>query len=125
MKTVNLRYEKTLEVMKSKFFAILMPLSNVDEFKALLASVQKEHKKAKHVVYAYRVDEVTKSCDDQEPHGTAGRPLLELIHKRELNHVVIFVARYFGGVKLGAGKLLRTYLQSGIDVVNIAELIDL
>ncbi|MCF0107612.1 MAG: YigZ family protein, partial [Bacilli bacterium] len=46
-------------------------------------------------------------------------PILELLHKRELNNIVIFVARYFGGTKLGAGRLLRTYLQAGINVVNL------
>ena len=107
--------------MKSRFVAILLPLENADDFKELLKTIQKEHSKAKHVVYAYRVGEKSKSCDDREPKGTAGRPLLELLYKKELNNVVIFVARYFGGTKLGAGRLLRTYLQAGINVVNLLE----
>lgn len=118
---IEKRYDATIEVMKSRFVAILVPLNNVDEFKELLKTIQKEHPKAKHIVYAYRVGEKSKSCDDQEPKGTAGRPLLELLHKKNLNNVVLFVARYFGGTKLGAGRLLRTYLQAGINVVNLAE----
>lgn len=125
MKTVDKRYVKTLECMKSKFTCIVMPLSNADDFKPLLAAIKKEHSRAKHVVYAYRVGMASKSNDDGEPKGTAGRPLLELLHKKDLNNIVVFVARYFGGVKLGAGRLLRTYLQSGIDVLNEVELIDL
>ena len=125
MKTVKNKVTTLLEVNKSKFYAIIMPLNNVDDFKPLHEEVRKEYAKAKHVVYAYRVGEKSKSNDDQEPKGTAGRPLLELLHKKKLNNVVIFVARYFGGVKLGASRLLRTYLQSGINVINEAEIIEL
>ena len=99
-----------------------MHLDNLDEFKEMLKSLQKEHSKAKHIVYAYRINEKSKSCDDQEPKGTAGRPLLELLHKKNLNHVVLFVVRYYGGTNLGAGRLLRTYLQTGIEAVNKAAL---
>lgn len=118
---INRRYDSFLEVNKSKFYSILLPLSNVDDFKTLLTDIKKEHPKAKHVVYAYRVGMASKSNDDQEPKGTAGRPLLELLHKKDLNNCVIFVARYFGGTKLGASRLLRTYLQSGVNVVNLIE----
>ena len=118
---VEKRYDSFIEVNKSKFYAILMPLDNVDDFKNLLAEIKKEHKKAKHVVYAYRVGTASKSCDDQEPKGTAGHPLMELLYKKDLNNCVLFVARYFGGTKLGAGRLLRTYLQAGINVVDLLE----
>ena len=125
MFTVQEKATSLLEVNKSKFYAIVMPLNDVEEFKPMLEGVRKDHAKAKHVVYAYRVGDKSKSNDDQEPKGTAGRPLLELLHKKEMNNVVIFVARYFGGVKLGASRLLRTYLQSGIDVINKAMLIEI
>ena len=118
---VEKRYDSFIEVNKSKFYAILMPLNDVEDFKTLLVEVKKEHKKAKHVVYAYRVGTVSKSCDDQEPKGTAGHPLMELLYKKELNNCVLFVARYFGGTKLGASRLLRTYLQAGINVVSLLE----
>ena len=101
-----------------------MPLESVDEFKAKLKELEKEHSKAKHIVYAYKINEKTKSCDDQEPKGTAGRPLLELILKKNLNHVVIFVVRYYGGTNLGAGRLLRTYLQTGVEAINKAEIVE-
>lgn len=122
MRTVSEAYRASWEVNKSKFVAILLPLSDVSEFKDMLLTMKKEFAKAKHLVYAYRVNERSKSCDDQEPHGTAGRPLLELLYKREVNNVVIFVARYFGGVKLGASRLLRAYLQAGINVLDVAQL---
>lgn len=117
---INERFQCTTEVMKSKFIAILMPIDNPDNFKKELAKIQKEHSKARHVVYAYRIDGKTKSCDDREPKGTAGRPLLELLMKKDLNRVALIIVRYFGGTLLGAGRLLRTYVQSGVNVLKVA-----
>ena len=121
--TVKENYQQQIEVMKSKFIAYLLPLNSEEEFKIALANLRKEHKKARHIVYAYRVGMKSKSCDDGEPKGTAGHPLLELLYKKDINNVALLVVRYFGGTKLGAGRLLRTYLQAGIDVINKAELI--
>ena len=115
---------KQIEVMKSKFIAYLIPLKKEDDFKPYLANLRKEHKKARHIVYAYRVGMKSKSCDDGEPKGTAGHPLLELLYKKDLTDVALLVVRYFGGTKLGAGRLLRTYLQAGIEAVDSAQLIN-
>ena len=123
--TVKESYQQQNEVMKSKFIAYLLPLNNEEDFKPILANLRKEHKKARHIVYAYRTDMKSKSCDDGEPKGTAGHPLLELLYKKDINNVALLVVRYFGGTKLGAGRLLRTYLQAGIDAVNESELITL
>ena len=120
--TVKENYQTQIEVMKSKFIAYLLPLNKEEEFKPILANLRKEHKKARHIVYAYRVDMKSKSCDDGEPKGTAGHPLLELLYKKDINNVALLVVRYFGGTKLGAGRLLRTYLQAGVDVVNSSSL---
>ena len=123
--TVNKTYIKQIEVMKSKFIAYLFPLDNEESFKEILANLRKEHKKARHIVYTYRYNVKSKSCDDGEPKGTAGHPLLELLYKKDINNVALLVVRYFGGTLLGAGRLLRTYLQAGVDVVNESELIPL
>lgn len=112
-----------IEVMKSKFIAYLIPLNKEEDFKPILADLRKEHKKARHIVYAYRVGMKSKSCDDGEPKGTAGHPLLELLYKKDLVDVALLVVRYFGGTKLGAGRLLRTYLQAGINVVDSSTMI--
>ena len=117
---INQKYQTVTEVMKSKFIAILFPLDDPDAFKKELAKIQKEHSKARHIVYAYRIDQKTKSCDDREPKGTAGRPLLELLLKKDLNKAALIVVRYFGGTLLGAGRLLRTYVQSGVAVLKAA-----
>ena len=123
--TVNKNSFKQIEVMKSKFIAYVFPLNKEEEFKDILATLRKEHKKARHIVYAYRYNVKSKSCDDGEPKGTAGHPLLELLYKKDINNVALLVVRYFGGTKLGAGRLLRTYLQAGIDAINECELIPL
>ena len=117
---INEEFTVTITEMKSKFIAFAVPIKTVDEFKERLKSLQKEHHKAKHIVYAYKIGTITKSTDDGEPKHTAGRPLLELITKKDINNIAIIVVRYFGGVKLGASKLLRTYLNSGIEVLKKA-----
>ena len=123
MLIIKKQEEASIEVMKSKFIAYLIPLDKEEEFKPLLMALRKEHKKAKHIVYAYRIGMKSKSSDDGEPKGTAGHPLLELLHKKDLQNVALLVVRYFGGALLGAGRLLRTYLQAGIEVINKSELI--
>lgn len=123
MQTVTERFIKTTEMMGSKFVAILFPLNDDSLLKGILNDIKKEFNKARHYVYAYRVGQKSKSNDDSEPKGTAGRPLLELLHKKEMNNCAIVVVRYFGGTKLGAGRLLRTYVQSGVNVINVANLI--
>lgn len=117
---IKQRYQTVTEVMKSKFIAILFPIDDPDLFKKELAKIQKEHSKARHVVYTYRIGQKTKSCDDREPKGTAGRPLLELLMKKDLDKTALVVVRYFGGTLLGAGRLLRTYVQSGVSVIKEA-----
>lgn len=117
---IKQRYQTVTEVMKSKFIAILFPIDDPDLFKKELAKIQKEHSKARHVVYAYRIGQKTKSCDDREPKGTAGRPLLELLMKKDLDKTALVVVRYFGGTLLGVGRLLRTYVQSGVSVIKEA-----
>lgn len=124
MKTIEKTTQSNLEVMKSKFISILMPLENPDDFKIILKNLQKEHSKAKHIVYAYKVGNKSKSCDDREPKGTAGRPLMELLLRKELDNVALIVVRYFGGTKLGAGRLLRTYVQAGVNAINAADIVE-
>ena len=123
--SIQKTYTYLTEETKSKFLAYAIPLKNVEEFKPILNDIRKEHKKAKHVVYAYKVGMSSKSCDDQEPKGTAGRPMLELINKRNLDQIALVVVRYFGGVKLGASKLLRTYVTAANAALNAAELIEM
>ena len=110
--------ESLYEIKKSKFYAYSFEVDNIEEIKNVLEELKKEHKKAKHIVYAYKIDGIEKKYDDGEPSGTAGLPLYNIINKKDLNHILIVVVRYFGGIKLGAGGLLRAYNQAGSDVTK-------
>lgn len=120
MYEIHEEYTNTITEMKSKFIAYFIPFQDVESFKNRVKVIEKEHHKAKHVVYAYRIGVNSKSTDNGEPKGTAGRPLLELLNKKDIQNAAIIVVRYFGGTKLGASKLLRTYLNSGIEVLKKA-----
>lgn len=122
MYEIQEEYTNTIVEMKSKFIAFFIPFHDVESFKARVKLIEKEHHKARHVCYAYRIGTASKSTDNGEPKGTAGRPLLELLNKKDINNAAIIVVRYFGGTKLGASKLLRTYLNSGIEVIKKAGL---
>ena len=126
MTVLTIKEEKMLllENMKSKFYAHAFPCDDVEMFKKKLDELRKDNPKAKHFVYAYRIGVNSKSCDDKEPKGTGGRPILELLNKKNLNDIGIVVVRYYGGVQLGAGRLLRTYLNSAINVINECEIIE-
>lgn len=126
MNQLSISERKTVltEMMKSKFYATAIPIDSVESFKSELDKIRKDNPKAKHVIYAYRIGVNSKSCDDGEPKGTAGRPILEFLNKKNLNNTAIIVVRYFGGVQLGASRLLRTYLNSAINVINQCEFVE-
>ena len=110
-----------LEINKSRFIAYMIELSSLDEVKPFLEKLKKEHKKARHVCYAYvySVDKVLEKCsDDGEPKGTAGAPIMNVIKKRGCKNVLIAVVRYFGGIKLGAGGLVRAYSKTAGSLFN-------
>lgn len=114
-----------VEVLKSKFTAFVFPTTDINEFQLRLDQIRKANPKAKHIVYAYKIGASSKSTDDREPKGTAGRPLLELLNKKDLNDTAIIVVRYFGGSELGASRLLRTYVASAVIAINKAQLIEI
>lgn len=96
----------------SKFIAYTYPIGTVDEFKKILQQLKKEHPKAVHHCFAYRlgVDENNwRVSDDGEPSGTAGRPILGQIDSRQLANVLVVVVRYFGGTLLGVPGLINAY----------------
>lgn len=110
------------EIKKSQFISILLPLKTKDEYKDHLKNLMKTYPKATHYCYAYVFDEVRKSNDDGEPSGTAGKPILEVLLKHHLNKVLCVVIRYFGGIKLGAGGLLRAYVSGAVNVISKADI---
>lgn len=110
-----------LEISKSKFIAYKKELTSLEEVKAFLLQLKKEHKKARHICYAYvyKNEVISEKCsDDGEPGGTAGYPILNVIKKKNLTNVIVAVVRYFGGIKLGAGGLTRAYTKACAGVLN-------
>lgn len=103
---------------KSKFIAYYYEIDNEEEAKEILNELKREHKKARHIPFAYKVSNTARKSDDKEPHNTAGTPLFNIIEKNSLNNCFIAVVRYFGGIKLGAGGLLRAYNTAGIQVIR-------
>ena len=98
------------EVVKgSSFVAFVTPVKSVDDALARLNEVRGQHAEATHNCFAYRAGSDMRFSDDGEPGGTAGRPMLEVLQKRGLNFVLGVVTRYYGGVKLGTGGLVRAY----------------
>lgn len=122
--TIKEEKQGFVELNKSKFYSYAFPVDDVELFKTKLETLRKDNPKAKHIVYAYKIGTNSKSCDDKEPKGTGGRPILELLNKKNLTNVAIAVVRYFGGTELGAGRLLRTYLNSAVDAINKCEIIE-
>lgn len=108
----------TLEIKKSKFIAYYYEVDTTKEVEKILEELKKEHKKARHIPYAYKIDNNIKKSDDKEPSGTSGMPILNIIEKNSLNHTLIAVVRYFGGIKLGAGGLIRAYSNAAKEVIK-------
>lgn len=118
--TIKEEYEDKIEVSKSQFYSFLIPLSSEDEVPLLIKEKRMQFVKAKHVCYAYIFNSNYKYSDDGEPSGTAGKPLYELLNKNNLTNCILIVVRIFGGVLLGAGRLLRTYVESGLNSIKKA-----
>lgn len=115
------------EINKSKFYGIIIPINNIEEIPNILNNIKNEYKDATHYCYAYILDNIKRFNDDGEPGGTAGMPILNVLENNNLNHLLAVVVRYFGGIKLGAGGLVRAYTNSitnTLDKCNIIELIE-
>ena len=114
-------------IEKSTFIGYAKPIKTEEEAIEFVNEIKKKHKDATHNVWAYTVGKtmnIQRYSDDGEPQGTAGIPTLEVIKKEDLRDVVVVVTRYFGGVKLGAGGLVRAYTKGakiGIDAAKVIE----
>ena len=118
--TIKEEYEDKIEVSKSQFYSFLIPLNSEEEVPLLIKEKRMQFVKARHVCYAYIFNSNYKYSDDGEPSGTAGKPLYELLNKNNLTNCILIVVRIFGGVLLGAGRLLRTYVESGLNSIKKA-----
>lgn len=110
---------------KSRFLASVYPVSTTEEAEEIIEGLKKQYWDARHNCYAYVIGTVNEQCkcsDDGEPSGTAGKPMLEVLQKEEIKNVLVVVTRYFGGVLLGTGGLVRAYTQAtkeGLDQAKV------
>ena len=111
-------------IEKSKFIAYLHPCFSDEEYKTLIKEIKKKHYDANHVCSGFINDNIKRSSDDGEPSGTAGVPILSTLEKSNINHTAAFVVRYFGGIKLGAGGLIRAYTQAVSDAIKISHFVN-
>lgn len=127
MKTIKENSISKYEINKSIFICCLYKIKSINDVKNYLEEVKHTFKDATHYTYAYIIEDARKSSDDGEPGGTAGVPIMEVLLKHELDYVLCIVIRYFGGIKLGAGGLVRAYRKSatiGIDNCTLLSLVD-
>jgi len=119
----NSSYE--LEIKKSKFITKLYKVKTLEDVTNILSNIKNDYNDATHCCYAYIVNEHKKSSDDGEPGGTAGIPILQVLEKNNLNYVLCVVIRYFGGIKLGAGGLVRAYTKSASELIKNTSIVEL
>ncbi|WP_018922017.1 YigZ family protein [Salsuginibacillus kocurii] len=125
--TVKQFGEHEIVIQKSRFIAYLERVTTEAEAMDFIARIKKQHANATHNCSAYIIgenDEIQKANDDGEPSGTAGVPMLEVLKKRKLKDTAVVVTRYFGGIKLGAGGLIRAYGSStseGLNHIGVVE----
>lgn len=123
-KTISERCEARFVEKKSEFIGYLSPVKTEEEAIAFINEIRAMHRKARHNCYAYilRENRTARHSDDGEPSGTAGVPIYEVLRKEELCDVACVVTRYFGGIMLGAGGLVRAYTRGAKDAVYTAKI---
>lgn len=115
------------EIKKSKFIANVKRVNNEAEAKLFIEEISATHKKANHNCFAYLIgenDNIQRESDNGEPSGTAGVPILEVLKNNQLHDTIIVVTRYFGGIKLGAGGLIRAYSNSASQVIESVGIVE-
>ncbi len=125
--TVSQTASDSFTEKKSEFIGYIAPVKTNDEAVEFINKIKSIHRKARHNVYAYilRNDNITRYSDDGEPQGTAGIPVLDVLQKRGLTDVCVVVTRYFGGILLGGGGLVRAYSHTASLVCDAANIMDM
>ncbi len=129
MKTIEKFAQIEFEIKKSKFIGYISPISSKKEAEEFINKIKKEHPNATHNCSAYKVyengQEYYKIDDDGEPSGTAGKPMGEILNILKVNNIVVVATRYFGGIKLGAGGLIRNYAKTAKLALEEGKIIEL
>ena len=124
MKTIAKTVESEINVKKSQFICHLFPTKTKKESKEIILKVNEQYSDATHNCTAYIVSDGEGFDDNGEPGGTAGKPMINVLRKNDLHNVTAGVTRYFGGINLGAGGLVRAYSKSVLEAINEAEILE-
>lgn len=127
LKTIENSAVAEIEEKRSKFIGSVFYVESVEEAEEIIKQHKKKYHDARHNCFAYIIKEnivVKKSSDDGEPSGTAGSPILNVIERNYLCNVIIIVTRYFGGILLGTGGLVRAYTEAATNAVNQAKIVE-
>lgn len=125
MQSINEMVTDEYSIEKSKFITKVYPLQSLEEINSILEELKKEYKDATHHCYAYIYEERKHFSDDGEPGGTAGMPILNVLDSQSLDHILCVVVRYFGGIKLGAGGLVRAYTKGVVNALSKSTIVSL
>lgn len=125
MKTIKGCVTNELIIKNSRFICLLYRVDSIEIISYYLEKVQAIYPKATHYCYAYLLSDLKKAYDDGEPSKTAGLPILNVLEKEKLTNVLCIVVRYFGGIKLGAGGLVRAYSKSARECLKKAQTVNL
>lgn len=120
MKSIQKEITSEIIINKSRFITILTNINDIDKVKEKLEEIKKKYKDATHYCYAYIINNHERCSDNGEPSGTAGMPILNVLKQNDLTNILCVVIRYFGGIKLGAGGLIRAYSTSASVTLNKA-----
>lgn len=123
-RTLSQPLHSELEIKKSRFIGCIEPIHSHAEGLARVAELWRQHPEARHVCYVMLVAGQVRQSDDGEPSGTAARPMLNVLQHKGLDHVLATVVRYFGGIKLGAGGLVRAYSQTISEPLQQVEFVE-
>lgn len=118
MKSIKEEITNEIIINKSRFITVLTNINDINNVKEKLENIKKEYKDATHYCYAYIINNHEKCSDNGEPSGTAGMPILNVLKQNNLTNILCVVIRYFGGIKLGAGGLIRAYSNSVSEALN-------
>lgn len=125
MKTIKNNTNNEIIIKNSRFICYLYKIKDLNDISNNLNNIKSIHKDATHYCYAYILNDQKKSSDDGEPSGTAGFPILKVLENNNLNNILAIVIRYFGGIKLGAGGLVRAYTKSVTNTLTENNIISL
>ena len=125
MKTIKKAVQCEINVKKSQFICALFPTKTKKESKEIIQKLNEQYSDATHNCTAYITSDGEGFVDDGEPGGTEGKPMIYVLRKNELHNITAVVTRYFGGIKLGAGGLVRAYSKSVMEAVGEAEIVEI